>query len=141
MASYCDNSDDEFLLTSAEPNFAYFQNLIGYESVEIEEVSEEIGTLAFQGPRSRQILQTLAPEIAEMGYFHVTEAKIGDAPVTISRTGFTGDLGYEIWVGADDAVATWDRVMEASEGHGVLPFGQTALAHGSDRGRTSASQR
>ena len=46
--------------------------------------------------------------MAEIGYFHLTEAKIGDAPVTISRTGFTGDLGYEIWVGADDAMATWD---------------------------------
>ena len=121
------NYADEFLLTSAEPNLAYFKNLIGYEAVEIEDVSEEIGTLAFQGPRSRQILQTLAPEIAEIGYFHLTEAKLGDAPVTISRTGFTGDLGYEIWVGADDAIATWDLVMEASEGHGVVPFGQTAL--------------
>lgn len=121
------NSADEFLLTSAEPNLAYFKNLIGYESVEIEDVSDQIGTLAFQGPRSRQILQSLAPEMAEIGYFHLTEAKIGDAAVTISRTGFTGDLGYEIWVGADDALSTWDTVMEASEGHGVLPFGQTAL--------------
>ena len=121
------NYADEYLLTSAEPNLAYFKNLIGYDSVDIEDVSEEIGTLAFQGPRSRQILQTIAPEMAEIGYFHLTEAKIGDAPVTISRTGFTGDLGYEIWVGADDAIATWDRLMEASQGHGVVPFGQTAL--------------
>lgn len=121
------NHADEFLLTSAEPNLAYFKNLVGYDAVEIEDVSAEIGTLAFQGPRSRQILQTIAPEMAEIGYFHVTEAKIGDAPVTISRTGFTGDLGYEIWVGADDAIATWDCLMEASHGHGVVPFGQTAL--------------
>ena len=96
---------DEFLLTSAQPNLAYFQNLIGYESVEIDDVSEEIGALAFQGPRSRTILEALAPEVAALDYFHVTEAKIGDAPVTISRTGFTGDLGYEIWIEAADAVS------------------------------------
>jgi len=118
---------DEFLLTSAQPNLAYFENLVGYESVEIEDVSDQLGALAFQGPRSRAILETLAPEIGELGYFHVTEAKIGNAPVTISRTGFTGDLGYEIWIDANDAVATWDRLIEASEGHGVLPFGQAAL--------------
>lgn len=118
---------DEFLLTSAQPNLAYFRNLIGYESVQIDDVSEEIGALAFQGPRSRTILEALAPEVSALDYFHITEAKIGDAPVTISRTGFTGDLGYEIWIEAADAVTTWDRLMEASEGHGVLPFGQIAL--------------
>ncbi len=121
------NSDDEFLLTSAEPNFAYFQNLIGYESVEIEEVSEEIGTLGLPGSAFTADPPDSGTRDSRDGLLPLTEAKIGDAPVTISRTGFTGDLGYEIWVGADDAVATWDRVMEASEGHGVLPFGQTAL--------------
>ncbi len=82
----------------------------------------------FPGPAVREpSFEALAPEVAEIDYFHVTEAKIGDAPVTISRTGFTGDLGYEIWIEAADAVTTWDRLMEASEGHGVLPFGQIAL--------------
>ncbi|MGH8926896.1 MAG: aminomethyltransferase family protein [Acidimicrobiia bacterium] len=120
-------SADRFLLTSAEPNLAYFTNLIGYEAIEIDEVTDQIGTLAFQGPRSRQILAGLAPEMAEIGYFHLTEAKLGGAPVTISRTGFTGDLGYEIWVGVENAVATWDALMEVGVDHGVIPFGQTAL--------------
>ena len=121
------NSQDDFLLAAAEPNLSYFQNLVGYDRVEIEEVSEEIATLAFQGPRSRQILTSLAPEMAEIGYFHVAESKIAGAAVTISRTGFTGDLGYEIWIGADDALNVWDAVIEASHGHNVIPFGQTAL--------------
>ena len=121
------HSPDDFLLTAAEPNLSYFQNLIGYDRVEITDVSEEIATLAFQGPRSRPILSSLAPEMSEIGYFHLTEAKIGGSPVTISRTGFTGDLGYEIWVGAGDALALWDTAMEAGEGHGVAPFGQIAL--------------
>jgi len=65
--------------------------------------------------------------MAEIGYFHVAESKIAGAAVTISRTGFTGDLGYEIWIGADDALNVWDAVIEASHGHNVIPFGQTAL--------------
>lgn len=120
-------SGDEFLLTSAEPNLAYFHNLIGHDAVEIEEVTDDVATLAFQGPRSRLILSSLAPEMADIGYFHLTPSKVSGAPVTISRTGFTGDLGYEIWVNADDALQVWDAVSDAGQGHGVIPFGQTAL--------------
>ena len=120
-------ADNEFLLTSARPNLAYFKKLVGYEAVDIEDVSAGIGTLAFQGPSSREILQSLVPEVAGVGYFHLTDAKIGGAPVTISRTGFTGDLGYEIWVEGSDAVVVWDALMEAADGRGVVPFGQTAL--------------
>jgi aminomethyltransferase len=120
-------SQDEFLLTSAEPNLAYFQNLIGYDSVEMEEVTDDVATLAFQGPRSRAILSELAPEMTDMGYFHLVPTKLGGSPVTISRTGFTGDLGYEIWVSSDDALGVWDTVAEAGVGHGVIPFGQIAL--------------
>ncbi|CAN5200965.1 aminomethyltransferase family protein [soil metagenome] len=118
---------DEFLLTSAEPNLAYFSNLIGYDRVEIEEVTDEVATLAVQGPRSRQVLAALVPDIDDLGYFHLVESKIETAGVTISRTGFTGDLGYEVWVGASDAISVWDAVMDAGQGHGVLPFGQIAL--------------
>ncbi len=118
---------DEFLLTAAEPNLAYFSDLVGYESVEIEDVSTEWAGLALQGPRSRRILSNLAPEIADIGYFHVTPAKIGGAETIVSRTGFTGDLGYEIWVPSDEALGVWDAVVDASAGHGVVPFGQIAL--------------
>jgi aminomethyltransferase len=121
------HSSDEFLLTAAEPNLSYFRNLIGYSSVEIEDVSEQIAVLAFQGPRSRTILERLAPEMSTIGYFHLTPAKIGAAPVTISRTGYTGDLGYEIWIDAENALDVWDAVVEASAGYGVVPFGQIAL--------------
>ncbi|MFN2486224.1 MAG: aminomethyltransferase family protein [Acidimicrobiia bacterium] len=118
---------DQFLLTSARPNLSYFQNLIGYSRVEIEEVTEQLGTLAVQGPRSRQVIAALAPEMETIRYFHVVDSKIGDAAVTISRTGFTGDLGYEVWVDSADALSVWDRIMDAGEGHGILPFGQIAL--------------
>lgn len=120
-------SADEFLITTAEPNLFYFQDLIGKLSVEIADVSDDIGALALQGPHSKRILTQLTPEVEDLGYFRVTPAKIGDIPVTISRTGFTGDLGYEIWVDADDAVALWDRVMEAGAPLGAIPCGQDAV--------------
>ena len=120
-------SEDEFLLTAAEPNLAYLQGLTGGLSIQIEDVSEEYGALALQGPYSREILKQLAPEVADLGYFGVTPAKIGRCAVTISRTGYTGDLGYEIWVGADDALDVWDRLFEVAAPYGTIPAGQTAL--------------
>jgi glycine cleavage system T protein (aminomethyltransferase) len=120
-------SDDEFLLTAAEPNLAYFTALEGGLQVEVEDVSDEYGALAIQGPYARDILSQLAPEMTDIGYFHLTPAKIGDIAVTISRTGYTGDLGYEIWVESGDAVAVWDRLFEVATPYGVIPAGQTAL--------------
>jgi len=120
-------STDEFLLTAAEPNLAYLRGLIGYDRVEIEDVSDDFAALAVQGPRSRQILANLAKEVDELPYFALTPAKIGNASLVVSRTGFTGDLGYELWIPRDDALAVWDEVMEAGAGQGLIPFGQIAL--------------
>ena len=121
------HADDDFLLTAAEPNLAYFTDLIGRHLVTVEEVSEDFATLAFQGPRSRSILATLANEVEGLPFFGITPATIAGIPVDISRTGFTGDLGFEVWVGSDDALAVWDAVVEASRGQGVIPFGLKAL--------------
>ncbi len=120
-------SDDEFLLTAAEPNQAYFEDLIGHDSVEISDVSDDFGAVALQGPYARDILKTLAPEMEGIGYFHLTPAKIGNAAVTISRTGYTGDLGYEVWVESGDALDVWDAIAEVGTPWGVIPAGQIAL--------------
>ncbi|HSF86657.1 MAG TPA: aminomethyltransferase family protein [Acidimicrobiia bacterium] len=120
-------SDDEFFLTAAEPNLAYFASLVGHLRVEIEDVSANYAALALQGPRATRILAALVPEVESLDYFRHMPAKLADAAVTISRTGFTGDLGYEIWAAGDDAVAIWDAVMEAGRDHGLIPFGLTAL--------------
>lgn len=120
-------SADEFLLTTAEPNLAYFRGLSAGMSVTVEDVSDEYGALALQGPYSREILSRLVPETEGLGYFHLTKAKIGKAVVIISRTGYTGDLGYEIWVEAGDALELWDRVSDVATPYGVVPAGQTAL--------------
>jgi aminomethyltransferase len=119
---------DDFVLTAAEPNFAWFADLIGRDTdVRIEDVSEQWAVLALQGPRSRGLLAGLDGSIDRLEYFGLTKAKIAGKRVTVSRTGFTGDTGYEVWAKADDALAVWDAVWEASRGHGVLPFGLQAL--------------
>ena len=107
---------DEYWLTSAEPNLAYFEDLASGHRVEIDDVSEQFGVLAVQGPTSRTILSSLDPAVEKLTYFGLTPATIAGVPVTVSRTGYTGDLGYEIWVAADSAVAVWDAVVEASAG-------------------------
>ncbi len=118
---------DEYLLTSAEPNFAWFEDRIGRLDVRIEEVSHDIGTLALQGPRSRDLLKRLVPQMEKIPYFGVARGEIGGAGVTVSRTGYSGDLGYEVWIDAPDALHVWDTMWDSMEGHGVLPFGLAAL--------------
>jgi aminomethyltransferase len=118
---------DEFLLTAAEPNLAYFEDLIGRDDVRIEEVSHDYATLAIQGPRSRDLVARLVPGAVTIPYFGITSGMIAGSPVTVSRTGYSGDLGFEIWIEAPDALKVWDTVWESVEGHGVLPFGLDAL--------------
>ena len=120
-------SQNEFLLSAAEPNLSYLRGKIGFDQVEIEDVSDEIASFAFQGPRSRTILSKLTSDVDDLKYFDVTETKIDATPITLSRTGFSGDLGYELWIPKDRALDVWDAVFEASEGHHVVPFGETAL--------------
>ncbi|MGB0388341.1 MAG: aminomethyltransferase family protein [Ardenticatenaceae bacterium] len=120
-------ADDEYWLASAEPNLRYFRRLIGYDDVTISDISEDYGILALQGPHSLNILGQLSDSIRELNYFDVIQTQIADKAVTVSRTGYTGDLGYEIWVGSSDAVAVWDAIMEAGAGYNITPFGQKVL--------------
>jgi aminomethyltransferase len=95
--------------------------------VTIDDVSRDIGALAFQGPRSRSLLKRLVPQMEHIPYFGVAKGEIGGAGVTVSRTGYSGDLGYEVWIDTPDALHVWDTLWESVEGHGVLPFGLAAL--------------
>jgi aminomethyltransferase len=120
-------AEDDYLLTSAEPNLAYFSAFVGRHRVSLEEVSEDSAVLSIQGPKSRDILASLTPAVTDLPYFGLASAKIGGANVTISRTGYTGDLGYELWIPAAKALAVWDAVAGAADGRGVIPFGLIAL--------------
>ncbi len=121
------HSESEFFLTSARPNLGYFGDLASGYDVAIEDVSDEYGVLAVQGPRSRAALAALAPEVSDLAYFDHTAAKIGSAAVRIARTGYTGDLGFEIFAPAEEALEVFDAVMDAGHGHGIRPFGEEAL--------------
>lgn len=117
----------EFLLTAAEPNLAYFSDLVGRDDVRIEEVSHDYGVIAVQGPRSRDLLAKLVPAAATIPYFGLTGGKIAGRPVTVSRTGYSGDLGFEVWIESADALRVWDALWDSFDGYGVLPFGLSAL--------------
>jgi len=121
------HSETEFMLTCAEPNLGYFRDLVGRLDVRLEDVTTGYGILAVQGPRSREILARIAPEVNGLPFFGLTQAKIDKALVTISRTGYTGDLGFEIFARADDAVPVLDAVIAAGDGYGLRPFGEQAL--------------
>ncbi len=119
---------DVFRLTSGESNYGWLcDNAVGL-TVTIEDDSDRTAALALQGPTSRDILLSVSnADLATLGYFRVTSAQVGGIPVTISRTGYTGDLGYEIWVEAQNAIRLWDVLMEAGRPYGITPAGILAL--------------
>lgn len=119
---------DEFVLTAAEPNLAWFADLVRpRDRVVIEDVSDAWAVLSLQGPRARTLLASLDKGIERLGYFEHRKARIDGRRVHVSRTGFTGDLGYEVWCRGEDALPVWDAVWAATRGYGVLPFGLQAL--------------
>jgi aminomethyltransferase len=120
--------EESFRVTSAEPNLRWFQdNALGLD-VGIEDVSDATGALALQGPTARAILERVCDaDLAGLKYFRMTEAKLRSVPVTITRTGYTGDLGYEIWMAARDALPVWDALVEAGTPSGITPAGMLAL--------------
>ncbi len=120
-------AEQDYLLTAAEPNLAYFQGLAGRLEVAVEDVTEAWGILSIQGPRSREILAGVAPAATDLGYFNVISTTLAGVPVLISRTGYTGDLGYEVWAPAADALAVWDAVWTEGRPKALTPFGMIAL--------------
>jgi aminomethyltransferase len=120
-------ADSTFRLTSAEPNLRWLaMNAVGMD-VDIRDISASTAALALQGPRSRMILEQLTPDVTSLKYFRSTPTTVRGIPVHISRTGYTGDLGYEIWVDAEKAVALWDALIEVGTPHGIVPAGIWAL--------------
>lgn len=121
-------AEDEFRVTSAEPQMRWFSRCaLGFE-VTIEDCSEWLAALALQGPAARAILSSAADtDLAALGYFRLARTRVRGRDVTVSRTGYTGDLGYELWVDALDALAVWDALIEAGVPHGLAPAGLAAL--------------
>jgi len=120
--------ENKYRWTAADPSLRWFrQNGLNMD-VQIDDISEEVAALALQGPTSGKLLKAVAEaDIANLKYFRVTHGKIAGVPVDISRTGYTGDLGYEIWVSWKDAVKVWDAVMETGKQFDIHAAGMLAL--------------
>ena len=114
--------EHSFRMTAAEPNLRWLEDNAGGLDVSIEDVSESLAALSLQGPASRAILGGL-----DLKYFRLAETRIASIPVTVSRTGYTGDLGYEIWVEKKSALNLWDALIAAGTPHGIMPAGMLAL--------------
>lgn len=124
----CRLDETTYRWTAADPSYRWFgMNAHGLD-VRIEDVSETVAALALQGPRSREVLEAATrQDWSGVRYFRRRRSEIGGIEVDVTRTGYTGDLGYELWTAADDAVGLWDALFEAGEPYGVRPAGIRAL--------------
>ena len=117
-----------FRLTAAEPNLRWLlMNAVGMD-VQIREVTDDVAALSFQGPNSRKVLDKVTDTPVDgLKYFRLMKNRICGHDVTISRTGYTGDLGYEVWMDNGDALEVWDGLMEAGADYGIAPVGILAM--------------
>jgi aminomethyltransferase len=120
--------ESEYRLCAQERQLDWLlDSCIGFD-VEIVDVTEQIAGLALQGPTSCAVLKTLGLSGVELlKPFDIGRFNLGGIEITISRTGFTGDLGYEIWLQPPDAESVWDRLMTAGHTRGIRPLGSRAL--------------
>ena len=125
--------DNHYRLTSADPSYAWLARHAGGFEVELRDASDQIGVLALQGPRSRAILETCCDAgpgetpVQALRFFGATRARVAGRSIELTRTGYTGDLGFELWVQPEDALVVWDTLVEAGAPHGLVPAGLDAL--------------
>lgn len=123
-------SSEEFLLTAAEPCLKYFRDLatsLGVDRSVVTDISADFGILALQGPLSRRILTYLTGAAEDLRYFGATRCSIAGHEVTLSRTGYTGDLGYELWIPRSGALEVLDALLNAGRDDNLTLMGTTAL--------------
>ncbi len=120
--------ENTYRLTSADSSLRWLRMSAAGMSLGIEDVSERTGALSLQGPLARAVLQQVTPaDLSALKYFRLVRTTVREIPVTISRTGYTGDLGYEIWVEAERAVDLWDALIQGGTPFGIVPTGVWAL--------------
>ena len=121
-------AENHFRFHLADPSLRWLKlNALGLD-LSIREVSEQVAALALQGPNALKILQqAFDARLDQLRFFRLTSGKIRDVPVIVSRTGYTGDLGYEIWFGAEHAERIWDVLIDKGEAYGIKAAGMLAL--------------
>jgi aminomethyltransferase len=121
-------AENEYRWTAADPSLRWFrQNALGLD-VNIDDISEQVAALALQGPTSGKLLHTVTDaQVANLKYFRVTRGEIAGVPVDVSRTGYTGDLGFEIWMPWKNAGKVWDELIKQGKAFDIHPAGMIAL--------------
>ena len=121
-------SENKFRITSAEPNLNWIQHNATGMDLTVTDDSVSTAALALQGPNSRTILNAVSSDsLDSLKFFWMMDTTFGDISVSISRTGYTGDLGYEIWMDPKDAIAVWDLLLDKGKSFGITPTGLQAL--------------
>ena len=121
-------SDQAFRWTAADPNLRWLTESASGLNVRIEDISESVAALALQGPTSARLLTEVCDaDLLSLKYFRATSGRIAGVPVEVSRTGYTGDLGYEVWMPWDSALRVWDAIAEAGHAFDLHPTGMLAL--------------
>jgi aminomethyltransferase len=119
---------DEFRLTSAEPSLRWLEMNAHGMDVRIVDESEQLAALSLQGPKSRLVLNACCEQPLEgLKYFRIMRNRLAGREVEISRTGYTGDLGYEIWLQPGDALHIWDTLLARGHDYGIVPCGILAM--------------
>ncbi|MBI2777757.1 MAG: aminomethyl transferase family protein [Chloroflexi bacterium] len=114
--------------TAADPQYRWLSMNARGLDVHVEDESEATAAVALQGPFSRAVLEAATGEsFADLRYFRRRPATLAGIDVDVSRTGYTGDLGYEVWIPAERAVDAWDALMDAGAAYGIRPAGMLAL--------------
>jgi aminomethyltransferase len=121
--------ENHFRITAAEPNLRWFLDVAYGFDAQVVDVSQDQAALSLQGPKSRAILKEAVSGIdfERLAYFYLAQGVAGDIPLTVTRTGYTGDLGYELWLQPQHAPALWDHLLEAGSRYGILPAGIVPL--------------
>ncbi len=121
-------AEHHYRITAAEPHLHWFLRHSRGFNVHIEDTSRSLAALSLQGPTSREILRQINDtNLENLRFFHAQNAKLGQVDVVVTRTGYTGDLGYEIWVPNQDALALWDTLVEAGRNYGLELIGRDPL--------------
>jgi aminomethyltransferase len=131
--------DDNFRFVGGdEYTGVHLRELADAESMRVwvKPSTDQLHNVAVQGPESREILKQVVwspptqPQLEELRWFRFLIGRIGDydgIPIVVSRTGYTGELGYEVWCHPDDGPAVWDAIWRAGEPRGLKPLGLSAL--------------
>lgn len=121
-------AQDRFRVTAADPSYRWFaMNATGLD-VRIDDISQATAGLALQGRLSRHVLEkATGQDWFDLRYFRRRPTTVEGVDVDVTRTGYTGDLGYELWIPVEGALAVWDRLFDVGADYGIRPAGIQAL--------------